>query len=65
MDKPTGKQLAFLEMTGSMKNFPTKRDCIDFFNQLWDSMPKEDKQFWDEMAEMFTLEDPEIFMEGE
>jgi hypothetical protein len=57
--KPTGGQLAFLEMTGRMSNFPSKQDAISFFNAFWDSCSDEDKAFWDDMASMFTLEDPE------
>jgi len=55
--KPTGEQMAFMEMTGSMKNFPSKQDAITFFHDMWNSMPDEDKVFWDDMAEMFTLEE--------
>jgi hypothetical protein len=54
--KPTGKQMAFLEMTGSMHNFPSKQDAINFFNDFWDSCSDEDKAFWDDMADMFTFE---------
>ena len=48
--KPTGEQMAFMEMTGSMKNFPSKQDAITFFHDMWNSMPDEDKVFWDDMA---------------
>ena len=54
--KPTGKEMAFLEFKGSINNFDTEQEAVKFFNNFWDSIPEEDKAFWNEMAEMFTFE---------
>ena len=63
MDKKSmkGKEIAFMEFV-DMGNFENKQDGIDLFNQFWDGMTKEDRDFWDEYAGMFYIDDLE---EGE